>query len=202
MDLRGSRCKYSRSLNRKVDQKMEDKDPLNRRGPIRRRARKKSDYGLHLIEVQVCRMLYGLYERQFRNYFKRAKATKGNTAEELVVLLERRLDNAVYRSGIATTRRQARQFVVHRHFVVNGKPVDRPGYLLRAGDTFEVKGTKLKKPFYHDLEEELENPRSGYWLQRVGDEGFKYKIERLPLAEESEQGFDPAYVVEFYSKFV
>jgi len=202
MDLRGSRCKYSRSLNRKVDQKMEDKDPLNRRGPIRRRARKKSDYGLHLIEVQVCRMLYGLYERQFRNYFKRAKATKGPTAEELVVLLERRLDNAVYRSGIATTRRQARQFVVHRHFVVNGKPVDRPGYLLRAGDTFEVKGTKLKKPFYHDLEEELENPRSGYWLQRVGDEGFKYKIERLPLAEESEQGFDPAYVVEFYSKFV
>ncbi len=134
MDLRGSRCKVSRGLGRKVDQKIADKDPLTRRGTIKRRNRKKSDYGLHLIEVQVARMLYGIYERQFRNYFKKAKAKLGNSAEELVIMLERRFDNVIYRSGLASTRRQARQLVVHRHFWINGRPVDRPSYQVRAGD--------------------------------------------------------------------
>lgn len=202
MNLRGSRCKYSRSFGRKVDQKVEDKDPLARRGPIRRRFRKKSDYGLHLLEVQVCRMVYGIYERQFRNYLRKAKARKGNTSEEMLVLLERRLDNAIYRSGLATTRRQARQLVVHRHLWINGKPVDRPSYLLRPGDVVEVKPTKLQKPFYKDLQEDLVNPREGYWIQRVGNDGFKFRVERLPLPDEAEQGFDPAYIVEFYSKFI
>jgi small subunit ribosomal protein S4 len=202
MDIRGSRSKASRALGRKVDNKTEDKDPLGRRGPIRRRAKKKSDYGLHLIESQVCRMLYGIFERQFRNYFKKAKARHGNTAEELLVLLERRLDNAIYRSGLAGTRRQARQLVVHRHFWVNGKPVDRPSYQLRVGDVFEVKPTKLANAFYKGAHEELVDPKPGYWVQREGKEGFKYKIDRMPLASEAEQGFDPAYVVEFYSKFV
>lgn len=202
MDVRGSRCKISRGLARKVDQKIEDKDPLGRRGPIRRRARKKSDYGMHLIEVQVCRAMYGIYERQFRNYFKKAKAKSGNTAEELVILLERRLDNAIYRSGLAETRRQARQLVTHRHFWVNGTPVDRPSYLLRLGDVFEVKPTKLERPFYKDLQEKLDDPREGYWVQRVGKEGFKYRVGRLPMATEAEQNFDPAFIVEYYSKFV
>jgi small subunit ribosomal protein S4 len=202
MDIRGSRSKISRGLGRKVDNKTEDKDPLGRRGPMRRRAKKKSDYGLHLIESQVCRMLYGIYEKQFRNYFKKAKARHGNTAEELLILLERRLDNAIYRSGLATTRRQARQLVTHRHFWINGSPVDRPSYQLRAGDIYEVKPTKLENLFYKNAQEELVDPRPGYWVQREGKEGFKYRIDRLPLASEAEQGFDPAYVVEFYSKFV
>jgi small subunit ribosomal protein S4 len=202
MDIRGSRAKASRALGRKVDQKIEDKDPLTRRGPIRRRAKKKSDYGLHLVEVQVCRMTYGIYERQFRNYFKKAKARHGNTSEELLVLLERRLDNAIYRSGLASTRRQARQLVTHRHFWVNGRPVDRPSYLLRPGDQFQVKPTKSDKPFYKDITEELVDPREGYWIQRVGKEGLKYSISRMPLATEAEQSFDAAYIVEYYSKFV
>ena len=202
MDIRGSRSKCSRALGRKVDTKTEDRDPLTRRGPIRRRARKKSDYGLHLLEVQVCRMLYGIYERQFRNYFKKAKALKGSTAEELMVLLERRLDNAVYRSGLATTRRQARQMVTHRHIAVNGRPVDRPSFQLRESDTFEVKKTKMSKPLYKDLAEELVNPRAGYWIQREGNEGFRYKVDRMPKFEEAEQSFDAAFIVEFYSKFV
>src|SRR5262245_3977115 len=102
MDLfKGSRSKYSRALGRKVDNRPEDKDPLSRRGPLKRRSRKKSDYGLHLTEVQVCRITYGIYERQFRNYFKKAKARPGNTAESLLELLERRLDNAIYRCGLA-----------------------------------------------------------------------------------------------------
>lgn len=202
MDIRGPRSKYSRALGRKVDQKIEDKDPLGRRGPIRRRSRKKSDYGLHLLEVQVCRMLYGIYERQFRNYFKKAKARKGNTPEELLVLLERRLDNAIYRSGLATTRRQARQLVTHRHFSVNGRPVDRPSYQLREGDVFEIKPTKLTKAFYKDLSQELVDPREGFWIQREGDSGFKYKVDRLPKADEAEQSFDAAYIVEFYNKYV
>jgi small subunit ribosomal protein S4 len=202
MDIRGSRSKTSRALGRKVDQKTEDKDPLSRRGPIKRRSRKKSDFGAHLTEVQVCRMLYGIYERQFRNYFRKAKKSSGNTAEELLVLLERRLDNALYRSGLATTRRQARQLVTHRHIKINGRPVDRPSYQLRVGDIFEIKSTKLQKPFYATLQEELNNPREGYWIQREGNEGFKFKVDRLPRAEEAEGNFDPAYIVEFYSKYV
>jgi len=202
MDIRGSRAKASRALGRKVDQKIEDKDPLTRRGAIRRRAKKKSDYGLHLTEVQVCRMTYGIFERQFRNYFKKAKARSGNTAEELLVLLERRFDNAIYRSGLASTRRQARQLVVHRHFWINGRPVDRPSYLLRPGDVFEVKPTKGAKPFYKDIMEELVDPREGYWIQRSGKETLKYSVQRFPLASEAEQNFDAAYIVEYYSKFV
>lgn len=202
MNLRGSRCKASRGLGRRVDQKVADKDPLSRRAMIKRRSKKKSDYGLHLIEVQVCRMLYGIFERQFRNYFKKAKAKLGNTAEELVILLERRLDNAVYRAGIAATRRQARQLVVHRHFWLNGHPADRPSILLRPGDSFEVKPTKAGKPFYGDLKEELPNLREGFWLKRTGEEGFKYRVERYPMASEAEQDFDAAYIVEYYSKFV
>lgn len=202
MDLRGSRCKASRGLGRKVDQKVSDKDPLTRRGAIKRRQKKKSDYGLHLIEVQVARMLYGIFERQFRNYFKKAKAKVGNTAEELVVMLERRFDNAVYRAGITTTRRQAKQLVVHRHFWINGRPVDRPSYQLRPGDVFEVKPTKVVKPFYKDLAEDLPHLREGHWLKRVGNEGFKFAVDRMPLAAEAEQDFDAAFIVEYYSKFV
>jgi small subunit ribosomal protein S4 len=202
MNIRGSRCKYSRALGRKVDQKLEDKDPLSRRGPIRRRARKKSDYGLHLTEVQVCRMMYGIYERQFRNYFRSAKESKENTAEGLLISLERRLDNAIYRSGLATTRRQARQMVVHRHFAINGKSLDRPSYQLRIGDVIEVKKGKLSKPFYKSLQEELVDPNAGFWLQRDGKEGFKFKVERLPMQDEAESNFDPSYIVEFYSKYV
>jgi len=202
MDLRGSRSKASRALGKKVDQKVEEKDPLTRRGPMRRRAKKKSVYGLHLIEAQACRMIYGLYERQFRNYFRIAKAKSGNTAEELLVLLERRLDNAVYRSGLATTRRQARQLVTHRHFWVNGRPVDRPSYLLRAGDIFEVKPTKQDKSYYTSITDDLIDPREGFWIKRTGKEGYKYTVDRLPLAAEAEQTFDAAYIVEYYSKFV
>jgi small subunit ribosomal protein S4 len=202
MDLRGSRCKVSRGLGRKVDQKIADKDPLTRRGTIKRRNRKKSDYGLHLIEVQVARMLYGIYERQFRNYFKKAKAKIGNSAEELVIMLERRLDNAVYRAGLASTRRQARQLVVHRHFWINGRPVDRPSYQVRAGDVLEVKPTKADKPFYKELRENLPSLREGFWLKRVGPDSLKYSVERLPLASEAETDFNASYIVEYYSKFV
>jgi small subunit ribosomal protein S4 len=204
MDLfKGSRSKYSRALGRKVDNKPEDKDPLSRRGAIRRRSKKKSDYGLHLTEVQVCRITYGIFERQFRNYFKKAKAKPGNTAEELLILLERRLDNAIYRSGLAASRRQARQLVVHRHFAVNGRPVDKPSYNLRPGDVIEVKSTKASKAFYKEAGEEVVDPRAGFWVQRVtGGEGYKYKIDRFPTADEAEKNFDAAYIVEYYSKYV
>jgi small subunit ribosomal protein S4 len=203
MDLfKGSRSKYSRALGRKVDNRPEDKDPLSRRGKMRRRANKKSDYGLHLIEVQVCRIIYGIYEKQFRNYFKKAKAKEQNTAEELLVLLERRLDNAVFRCGLANSRKQARQLVVHRHFLINGRPVDRPSYSLRAGDQFEIKGSKAAKPFYKEVSEEIVDPRGGFWIQRVEGDGFKYRIDRLPRADEADKSFDAAYIVEYYSKYV
>jgi len=202
MDLfKGSRCKYSRSFGRKVDNKTEEKSPLARRGP-RRRMKKMSDFGQHLIEVQVCRLLYGLRERQFRNYFKKAKARAGNTAEELLVLLERRLDNALFRAGLATTRSQARQLVTHRHVLVNSRAVDRPSYSLREGDVFEIKPSKLEKAFYKTAGEEVVDPRAGFWVLRVEGGGFKYRVDRLPKAEEAERNFNAAHIVEYYSKFV
>jgi small subunit ribosomal protein S4 len=202
MDLyKGSRSKYSRLWGRKVDNKPDDKSPMNRRPP-KRRMKKRSDYGLHLIEVQVCRLTYGIFERQFRNYFKKAKAKHGNTAEELLMLLERRLDNAVFRTGLANSRRQARQLVTHRHLLVNGRPVDKPSYNLRTGDVFEVKSSKIERPFFKTAKEEVQDPRGGYWIQRVAGDGFKYQIDRLPRADEAEQSFNAAYVVEYYSKFV
>lgn len=203
MDLfKGSRSKYSRALGRKVDNRPEDKDPLSRRGPLKRRSRKKSDYGLHLTEVQVCRITYGIYERQFRNYFKKAKARPGNTAESLLELLERRLDNAIYRCGLAASRRQARQLVVHRHFLVNGRAVDKPSYNLRPGDMIEVKPSKAEKAFYKEANEEVVDPKAGFWIQRQEGGGYKYKIDRYPTADEAEKNFDAAYIVEYYSKYV
>lgn len=201
MDLfKGSRGKYSRTFGRKVDNKPEDKSPLNRRQP-RRRMKKLSDYGQHLIEVQVCRMTYGIYERQFRNYFKKAKGRPGNTAEELLILLERRLDNALFRGGLAASRRQARQIVTHRHILINGRCVDRPSFSLRPGDVISVKPSKVEKPFYKQAASEIVDPRAGFWLQRSPGE-YKYTVERYPKADEADHGFNAAYVVEYYSKFV
>jgi small subunit ribosomal protein S4 len=202
MDLfKGSLCKYSRSLGRKVDNKPEEKSPLSRRGP-RRKMKKQSDFGKHLIEVQVCRLLYGIRERQFRNYFKKAKAKAGNTAEVLLVLLERRLDNALFRCGMAASRRQARQLVAHRHLLVNGRCVDRPSFSLSAGDVFEVKPSKVDKAFFKGIKEEVVDPKSGFWLKRAEGGAFKYSVERFPLASEAEQAFNAAHIVEYYSKYV
>ena len=106
---------------------------------LRRANRKVSEYGLQLREKQKAKFIYGVLEKPFRNYYKKAKQQKGQVGENLMILLERRLDNVMFRAGFARTRREARQIVDHRHVLVNGKCVNIPSYLIKAGDVIEVK---------------------------------------------------------------
>jgi len=170
-------------------------------GPRRRRG-KTTDFGLHLREKQVMRRMFGIGERQFRNYFVNAKRTPGVTGEELVRLLERRLDNVVFRSGLADSRTQARQLVVHRHFWVNGRVVDRPSYLVRQGDIVEVKPERRNRPYYKNLKERgLDELPAEFWIN-LDPENLRAEVKRLPNADEMEESFHHLLVVEYYSNRV
>ncbi len=209
VDLRGPVCKYSRAFGRKVDNKPPHKDPLSRRpyppGPRRRRKRL-SDYGKHLREVQIARFIYRIYEKQFRRYFLEAKRSPGRTDVELVRLLERRLDNVIYKAGFAVTRRQARQLVVHRHFEVkrgdhDWRCVDRPSFQVRVGDRIRVKPSKREKEYFQLVREEVTPLKEEYWLS-VDPEVMEIEVTALPEPREEELAFDPAMIVEYYSKYV
>jgi len=170
-------------------------------GP-RRRRRKPTDYALHLIEKQMVRNIFGVGERQFRRYFVRAKRTPGVTGEELVRLLERRLDNVVFRAGLADSRRQARQLVAHRHFWLNGRVVDRPSFLVRAGDVVEVKPERRNRKYYQILKEEgIDELPSDFWLG-LDVERLRIDVKRMPTADEMEENFNQLLVVEYYSNRV
>jgi len=170
-------------------------------GPRRRRP-KPTDYGLHLQEKQMVRAMFGVGERQFRRYFINAKRTPGVTGEELVRLLERRLDNVVFRAGLADSRRQARQLVAHRHFWLNGRVVDRPSRLVSSGDVVEVKPERRARPYYRLLKEEgIDELPSDFWLG-LDVEGLKIQVKRMPSAEEMEENINQLFVVEYYSNRV
>lgn len=167
-------------------------------GPRRRRG-KPTDYYEHLREKQVLRRMFGVSERQFRRAFIFAKASKGVTGEELLRLLECRLDNVVYRSGLADSRSQARQLVVHRFFTVNGRVVDKPSFRLRVGDTVEVKPEKRNTKFYMLKKEAgFSAPPKDFWVV-LDEEALRAKVLRLPTREEMEQNVDELLVVEYYS---
>ena len=176
--------------------------PPGQHGRIRGRRRKLSEYGLRLLEKQKLKFLYGgLREKQFKRYFDRAAKSKENTGEALLQLLERRLDNVVYRLGFAVTRRQARQFVVHGHILVNGKKVDVPGYEVEPGDIIEIKPASREVPV---IKENLENidPRSvPEWLE-LDKSNFRGKVLKVPEAVQDylEVPVNLQYIIEFYSK--
>lgn len=160
---------------------------------------KLSDYGLQLREKQKVKRMYGVMERQFKNYFEKATKMKGVTGENLLKLLERRIDNVIYRMGFAINRRQARQLVKHGFFLVNGKKVDIPSYLLRAGDEIEL--TQAGK----ELEVIKENlalaEQRGFpaWVE-VNIAEMKGKFVRIPEREEMQLPVQEQLIVEFYSK--
>jgi len=126
---------------------------------------KLSEYGIQLREKQKVRRIYGILEKQFRNYFQTADRLKGVTGENLLRLLESRLDNTIYRLGFAQSRKQARQLVRHRHFIVNGKLVDIPSYLLKPGDMISVKEKSKKLPVLHDSMKKIRDEDMYPWLQ-------------------------------------
>ena len=160
--------------------------------------RKKSEYGLQLREKQKAKYTYGILERQFRSLFKKAQASKGITGEVLLQLLESRLDNVVFRLGIAKTRAAARQFVSHRHIVVNGNIVNIPSYLVEPGD---VVGVREKSKSLEEITNSLHSRRSSTygWLEWDKDQ-MAGKFLNRPEREEISENIEEQLIVELYSK--
>lgn len=155
-----------------------------------------SDYGKQLLEKQRVKWTYGVLERQFRNYYQRALKKKGATGEELLRLLERRLDNVIFRLALVPTRTMARQLVSHGHVLVNGKKVSIPSFLIKTGDVVTISSKALKIPHLEILAKE-KKPIIPAWLSRKAVVG---RIERLPKREDLDQDIHEQLIVELYSR--
>ena len=158
-----------------------------------------SEYALQLREKQKAKFIYGVLEKPFRNYYKKAKQMKGMTGENLMTLLESRLDNIVFRLGFARTRREARQIVGHKHVLVNGKQVKIPSYLVKAGDVIEIKESKKGFQRYKDILEVTGGRMVPDWLE-VDTENLKGTVKELPLRDAIDVPVDEMLIVELYSK--
>ena len=163
------------------------------------RRSKRTDYGEQLREKQKVRRMYGLLESQFKGYYKKANQMKGVTGENLLQLLERRLDNLIYRLGFASTRSEARQLVRHRHFAVNGRICNIPSALLRPGDVVEVKERSRKIARISDALSALDRRGLPSWLE-VDREAFKGTLKDMPIREELTMPIREQLIVELYSK--
>ena len=166
---------------------------------LKRSNRKMSEYGLQLREKQKAKFIYGVLEKPFRNYFEKAQRMNGMTGDNLMILLESRLDNVVFRMGFARTRREARQIVDHKHVLVNGKQVNIPSYLIKAGDTVEIKEAKKSSPRYKEIVEVTGGRMVPDWLE-VDQENLKGTIKELPKREAIDVPVDEMLIVELYSK--
>ena len=187
----------------KGDKCYSDKCAFTRRntGPGQHgQARKKvSEYGMQLREKQKTRRIYGILERQFRNYFVKAERQKGVTGENLLVLLERRLDNVVYRLGLAASRTQARQLVRHGHFTVNGRKVNIPSYLVKSGDVVAVAASSRELPVFKELAEGLSRKGTPAWLEVTAND-LSGRIVRLPNRQDIDLPIQEHLIVELYSR--
>jgi len=164
-----------------------------------RRRRRISDYGVRLREKQKLRFYYNMSEKQFRNLFDEASKRTGSTGQVFLQLLESRLDNVVYRLGIAATRRQARQFVAHGHILVNGKRIDVPSYSLNAGDTIEVASNARKNPHIRGNVEERRRGKLSPWLE-FDPEALKGTFLHRPAREDIMVPVNELQVIEYYSR--
>ena len=166
---------------------------------LRRANRKMSEYGSQLREKQKAKFIYGVLEKPFRNYFEKASRMQGQVGENLMVLLESRLDNVIFRLGWARTRREARQIVGHRHVLVNGKIVNIPSYLIKAGDTVEIKEKAKSSERYKEIIEMTSGRIVPTWLES-DKENLKGAVKALPSREEIDVPVDELQIVELYSK--
>ena len=164
-----------------------------------RAGKKVSEYGLQLREKQKAKFIYGVLEKPFRNYYKKAERMKGMTGENLMVMLESRLDSVVFRMGFARTRREARQIVGHKHFLVNGKTVSIPSYQIKAGDVIEVKEKARSLQRYKDILEITGGRLVPEWME-VDQEAMKGTVKYLPSREMIDVPVDEMLIVELYSK--
>ena len=166
---------------------------------LKRANRKMSEYGLQLREKQKAKFIYGVLEKPFRNYYAKAKQMEGMTGENLMRILESRLDNVIFRMGLARTRKEARQIVDHKHVLVNGKQVNIPSYLVKAGDTIEIKENKKGSQRYKDILEATGSNMVPEWLD-VDAENLKGSVKDLPAREAIDVPVDEMLIVELYSK--
>ena len=166
---------------------------------LKRANRKVSEYGLQLKEKQKAKFIYGVLEKPFRNYYKKADRMKGQTGENLMIMLETRLDNVLFRMGFARTRKEARQIVDHKHVLVNGKQVNIPSYLVKAGDVIEIKEKHKGSQRYKDILEVTGGRLVPEWLD-VNAEGLQGTVKELPTREVIDVPVDEMLIVELYSK--
>ena len=166
---------------------------------LKRANRKMSEYGLQLREKQKAKFIYGVLEKPFRNYYKKADRMPGMTGTNLMVILESRLDNVVFRMGLARTRKEARQIVDHKHVLVNGKQVNIPSYLVKAGDTIEIKEKCKGSQRYKDILEVTGARLVPAWLE-ADQEALKGTVKELPTREEIDVPVNEMLIVELYSK--
>lgn len=159
--------------------------------------KKMSEYGLQLREKQRAKFIYGVLEKQFRTAFKKAASKKGITGENLLIMLEERLDNVVFRMGLATTRREARQLVVHSHFTVNGKKVNIPSYIVKAGDVIKVKEKSQSSPKFKEIKEMQVGVPAWISVDRDKLEG---KVLADPTRDQIDTPIEERLIVELYSK--
>jgi small subunit ribosomal protein S4 len=190
--LKGDRCFTSKcALERR-------NVPPGYKGITKRRP-KKSDRGLQLQEKQKARYTYGLFERQFRKFFAEAERLPGITGENLLILLERRLDNVVYRLGFANSRSQARQLVCHGHVLLNGHKTDIPSCLVKPGNVISWREGSTKTEYYKTLAQEIEGRTIPGWLS-LDKQTLVGQVVNLPTAEDIEVKFDEKAIVEYYSR--
>ena len=166
---------------------------------LKRANRKMSEYGLQLREKQKAKFIYGVLEKPFRNYYEKAEKMPGMTGTNLMVMLETRLDNVIFRLGFARTRKEARQIVDHKHVLVNGKQVNIPSYLVKAGDTIEIKEKAKSMQRYKDILETTAGRLVPEWLES-DQENLKGTVKELPAREAIDVPVDEMLIVELYSK--
>ena len=164
-----------------------------------RAGKKMSEYGLQLREKQKAKFIYGVLEKPFRNYYEKADRMKGQTGSNLMTILETRLDNVIFRLGFARTRKEARQVVLHKFITVNGKTINIPSYLIKAGDVIEVKESAKNMQRFKDIAEITGGRLVPEWLD-VNKENFQGTVKELPSREVIDVPVDEMLIVELYSK--
>lgn len=192
--LKGERCTSPKCALERRDY------PPGQHGQIARfRRGQPTDYFRQLREKQKVKRVYGILERQFRRYFREALRTPGLTGENLLILLERRLDNVVYRLGFADSRAQARQLVQHGHFTVNGRRVTVPSYLVRPGDRVAVREGSRRRPYFQERAEMLDEMRVPDWLS-LDAADLSARVLGMPRREHVDIPINEQLVVEYYSR--
>ena len=203
-----SSCRLCRRENLKLflkgDRCYSEKCAFERRGYApgdhgQAHKKQRSDYGVQLREKQKLKRLYGLLEKQFRGYFEKADQQKGITGTNLLIFLERRMDNMIFRMGLSNSRVEARQLISHGHFLINGKAVNIPSYLLKAGDEVSVKESSRKITRVLEAMETVARRGMPHWLE-LDKENFKASLKMLPVREDLTMPVQEQLVVELYSK--